>query len=191
LQSSLLQATNIIILKPPESHYGQFQGVAEKKTPHFIMKVWVDADATPADIKKILYKAAQRWKIPVAFVANQWTTIPSSPYLSSVKVARGPDCADQKIIESAGDGDLVITADIPLAAAVVAKGCHAISPRGEVFTVDSVGSRLSMRNFLDDLRSSGVDTGGPPSFSSRDKKHFANQLDALLSRNIQGKQKCK
>ncbi len=146
------------------------------------MKIWVDADATPADIKKILFKAAQRRNVHVIFVANQVMGIPISPFISSIKVDRGPDVADKKIVENLLPGDLVITADIPLAAEAVARDCHAISPRGEVFGTDTIGTRLSIRDFLDELRGSGVDTGGPSAFNSRDKNLFANQLDRLLSR---------
>ncbi len=146
------------------------------------MKVWVDADACPAEIKKILFKAAQRRKVHVTLVANQSMGVPASPFISAIRVDRGPDVADKRIVENLVPGDLVITADIPLAAEAVAKDCHAISPRGELFAPDSIGTRLSVRDFLDDLRGSGVDTGGPTSFNSRDKNLFANQLDRLLSR---------
>jgi uncharacterized protein YaiI (UPF0178 family) len=145
-------------------------------------QIWVDADACPKAIKDILYRAANRVKIPVILVANQPLQAPRSRYVRSVQVARGFDVADSHIVRQAKAGDLVITADIPLAAEVVAKGCLALNPRGELYTEDNIRQRLNMRDFMDTLRSSGVDTGGPASFSQADRQAFANQLDRLLAR---------
>ncbi|MBT8446573.1 MAG: YaiI/YqxD family protein [Gammaproteobacteria bacterium] len=146
------------------------------------MNIWVDADACPKDIKAILYRAAERVAVPLTLVANQPLQVPGSRYIKTVKVAPGFDVADDYIAREAAAGDLVITADIPLAAAVVEKGALALDPRGELYTADIIGQRLDMRNFMDSLRSSGVDTGGPAAFSKADRQAFANQLDRLLAR---------
>ena len=146
------------------------------------MQIWVDADACPKVIREILYRAAQRCAVRLTLVANQPLPTPSSPYIRSVQVAAGFDVADNHIAARAQAGDLVITADIPLAAAVIDRGCHALDPRGELYTADNIRQRLSMRDFMDQLRSSGVDTGGPASLSQRDRQAFANQLDRFLLR---------
>lgn len=149
------------------------------------MTIWVDADACPGVIKDILFRAAQRTSIQVTLVANRALQVPRSPWIRSIQVARGFDVADNHIVDSAVAGDLVITADIPLAAAVVAKGAGALNPRGELYTADNVQGLLDMRNFMDTLRSSGVETGGPPALSNSDRQTFAAQLDRWIAR--QGK----
>jgi uncharacterized protein YaiI (UPF0178 family) len=147
-----------------------------------IMHIWVDADACPAVIKEILYRVAERTGLPVTLVANQWLKTPPYPSLRSVQVPKGFDVADNHIAEAAQTGDIVVTADIPLAAAVVAKGATAINPRGERYTAENIRQALDMRNFMESLRSSGVETGGPPAFSQADRQAFANQLDRLLAK---------
>lgn len=146
------------------------------------MKIWVDADACPRVIKEILYRVAQRRRVDVILVANQPLAVPRQPHVRSVTVPQGFDVADKAITEWAQPGDLVVTADIPLAAAVVDKGVQAINPRGELYTRDNVRQHLSMRNFMDSLRGAGVQTGGPDAFGQRDRQAFANQLDTLLAR---------
>lgn len=150
------------------------------------MHIWVDADACPAIIKDILFRAAQRTHIPMTLVANAPMRIPSLPNIRFMQVAAGADVADKHIVELLEPCDLVITADIPFAAAVIEKGGHAINPRGELYTKDNIRERLSMRNFMDELRSNGVDTGGPAALGPRDKQAFANSLDALLTRLSKG-----
>ncbi len=145
------------------------------------MKVWVDADACPVVIKEILFKAAERTGVQTTFVANQPIRIPASPCISFVQVGSGADVADREIVKRLDAGDLVITADIPLAADVIEKGGHALNPRGELYSTDNIGSRLSMRDFMDSLRADGVDTGGPPALNKGDRQAFANQLDKFLS----------
>jgi len=145
-------------------------------------QIWVDADACPRVIKEILFRAADRVSIPVILVANQPLQVPGSRYIRSIQVAAGFDVADNHIVQQAETGDLVITADIPLAAEVIARGCLALNPRGNLYTEDNIRQRLNMRDFMDTLRSSGVDTGGPASFSQADRQAFANQLDRLLAR---------
>lgn len=146
------------------------------------MKIWVDADACPKVIKEILYRVAQRKQVELVLVANQALTVPRAPGIRSVTVPQGFDVADKAIVEWAAPGDLVITADIPLAAAAVDKGALVINPRGELYTRDNVRQHLSVRNFLDDLRGAGVQTGGPAALGPRDRQAFANQLDRLLLR---------
>jgi len=146
------------------------------------MTIWVDADACPGVIKDILYRAAQRASLQVTLVANRALQVPRSPWISMVQVPRGFDVADNHIVEVAAPGDLIITADIPLAAAVVGKGASALNPRGELYTKDNVQGLLDMRNFMDTLRSSGVETGGPPALSNSDRKTFAAQLDHWIAR---------
>jgi uncharacterized protein YaiI (UPF0178 family) len=146
------------------------------------MTIWVDADACPGVIKDILYRAAQRASLQVTLVANRALQVPRSPWISMVQVPLGFDVADNHIVEVAVPGDLVITADIPLAAAVVGKGASALNPRGELYTKDNVQGLLDMRNFMDTLRSSGVETGGPPALSNSDRKTFAAQLDRWIAR---------
>lgn len=146
------------------------------------LKIWVDADACPNAIKDILFRASKRTKTELVLVANQLLRTPPSAFIRSIKVSHGFDVADNRIVKDLIAGDLVITADIPLAAEVIGKGGHAINPRGELYTTDNIRERLGMRDFMDELRSSGVDTGGPSLFSSADKQAFANQLDRFLSR---------
>ena len=147
-----------------------------------LKQIWVDADACPKVIKEILFRAADRVGVTLTLVANQSLQVPRSRYIRSVKVAAGFDVADNHIVQQAKTGELVITADIPLAAEVIAKGCQALNPRGDLYTEENIRQRLNMRDFMDTLRSSGVDTGGPASFSQADRRAFANQLDRLLAR---------
>lgn len=146
------------------------------------MQIWVDADACPKVIKEILFRVAERLQIPLVLVANQFLQVPSSPLITTIRVAKGADVADQRIVEKIGAGDLVVTADIPLAAAAIAKGGHALNPRGEFYSLENIGERLSMRNFLSELRDNGVETGGPPPLNQRDRQNFANQLDRFLAK---------
>ena len=147
------------------------------------MKMWVDADACPTIIKEILYRAADRTGVPLTLVANQPLTTPNSQYINSLQVPRGLDVADDEIVKRLQAGDLVITSDIPLAAEVIEKGGHALSPRGELHTTENIRARLNMRDFLDTMRASGVDTGGPAAFSQRDRQEFANNLDRFLTKH--------
>ena len=150
---------------------------------NIIMKIWVDADACPVAIKEILFRAAKRTKLELTLVANLPMRIPKSPYIDFLLVVSGPDVADQEIAKRVKAGDLVITADIPLAAEVIEKGGIALDPRGILYTDDDIRSRLSIRDFMDNLRSSGVITGGPPPLSQSDRKSFADQLDRLLTKH--------
>ena len=145
------------------------------------MNIWVDADACPKVIKDILFRLAERKQIMVTLVANAYLRIPPSDYIAILQVADGPDVADDEIVTRCDVGDLVFTADIPLAARVVEKGARALDPRGKLYDADSVKQALSMRNFMDQLRGSGVETGGPDSFSHSDRQLFANQLDRLVA----------
>ncbi|NMF89050.1 YaiI/YqxD family protein [Aromatoleum petrolei] len=144
------------------------------------MHIWVDADACPGVIKEILFRAAERTKRPLTLVANQYLRIPASPQVRMIQVPGGLDEADKYIAAHVQAGDLVITADIPLAAAIVEKDAHALSPRGELYGKENIRQLLDMRNFMDTLRSTGVDTGGPAAFSAGDRQAFANRLDRLL-----------
>lgn len=146
------------------------------------MQIWIDADACPAVVKDILFRAAERARLPLILVANQTLRTPPSPLIRMVQVPGGFDEADKYIAERVQAGDLVITADIPLAAEVVGKGAHALSPRGERYGKENIRELLDMRNFMDTLRGTGVDTGGPPAFSQADRQAFANQLDRFLRR---------
>jgi uncharacterized protein YaiI (UPF0178 family) len=146
------------------------------------MQIWVDADACPKVIKEILFRAAEKRKIQLTLVANKLLYCPPSRYIRAVQVPAGFDVADNKIAELVETGDLVVTADIPLAADVIKRGGHSLNPRGEFYTGDTIQERLAMRNFMDGLRGSGVDTGGPPIFSLSDRQAFANQLDKFLAR---------
>ncbi len=150
------------------------------------LQIWVDADACPKVIKDILFRAAERVKIPMTLVANQPLRTPPSRFIKSVQVGAGFDVADNYIVQQLNAGDLVITADIPLAAEVIEKGGQAINPRGELYTTENIRQRLTMRDFMDQMRASGVDTGGPPSFNHGDRQAFANQLDRLLTARKQG-----
>ncbi|MCO4811265.1 MAG: YaiI/YqxD family protein [Gammaproteobacteria bacterium] len=147
------------------------------------MKIWVDADACPGVVKDILFRAADRTGVQLTLVANQALSTPSSANINTVQVPRGFDVADDEIVKRLEAGDLVITGDIPLAAEVIEKGGHALSPRGEMHTTENIRSRLNMRDFLDTMRSSGVEMGGgPAAFSQRDKQTFANELDRFLTK---------
>ena len=146
------------------------------------MHIWVDADACPKVVKEILYRAAERAKISLTLVANQPLKVPASRYIKTVQVSTGFDVADNEIVEMLQTGDLVITADIPLASEVIEKGGHALNPRGEFYTPDSIKQILTMRNFMDELRGSGVNTGGPSTLSQGDRQSFANELDRFLTR---------
>ena len=146
------------------------------------MKIWVDADACPAVIKDILYRAANRAQIQLTLIANQMLRVPPSPWIQALQVPAGFDVADRRIVEETQPGDLVITADVPLAAQAIAKGAVVIDPRGELLDNGNIEERLSMRNFMENLRSSGVETGGPAAFSSADRQAFANRLDRLLTK---------
>jgi len=146
------------------------------------MQIWVDADACPNVIKDILFRAAERARVPVTLVANSWIRTPASRFIKSVQVSGGLDVADSEIVERCGPGDLVVTADIPLAALVLEKGALALNPRGELYTADTIAQRLTMRNFMDELRGSGVNTGGPAGFHARDRQAFGNALDRWLAR---------
>ena len=147
------------------------------------MKIWVDADACPVVIKEILYRAAERTGTQLTLVANQALQVPNSSYVNTLQVPRGFDVADDEIVKRIEAGDLVITSDIPLAAEVIDKGGHALSPRGELHTTENIRARLNMRDFLDTMRASGVDTGGPPALSQRDRQDFANNLDRFLTKH--------
>lgn len=147
------------------------------------MKIWVDADACPLVIKEILFRAADRTGVPLTLVANHAVRVPSSPLIKMLQVARGYDVADQEILKRLTPGDLVITSDIPLAAEAIEKGACALSPRGELHTNENIGQRLNMRDFLDTMRASGLDTGGPATLSRSDRKAFADHLDRLLSKS--------
>ncbi len=146
------------------------------------MNIWVDADACPAAIKEILYRAANRAQVALTLVANQMLRVPPSPWIRALQVPGGFDVADQRIAQDVRSGDLVITADIPLAAQVIAKGAAVIDPRGDLLDAGNIRERLSMRNFMEGLRSSGVETGGPAALSSADRQAFANQLDRWLAK---------
>ena len=144
------------------------------------MRIWVDADACPVVIKDILFKAAKRTGIKITLVANRQMRIPVSSCIDFIKVSAGFDVADNEIVKRLLPGDLVITADIPLAAEVVEKGGNALGPRGELHTADTIKARLSMRDFMESLRATGVDTGGPAALKQGDRTTFANQLDKIL-----------
>lgn len=146
------------------------------------MNIWVDADACPNVIKDILFRAADRARLQTTLVANQQIRVPPSPYIRNVQVSSGFDEADNYIAEQVLPGDLVITADIPLAAQVIDKGALALSPRGELYDNNNIRERLTMRDFMDELRGSGIDTGGPSQLKHGDRQAFANQLDRWLAR---------
>ena len=145
------------------------------------MKIWIDADACPVVIKEILFRAAERTKWQLILIANHPLYIPPSPFIRMQQVESGFDVADNEIVKRVESGDLVITSDIPLAAEVIRKEGLVLSPRGELYTKENIGARLSMRDFMENLRNSGVDTGGQASMSQNDRKVFANQLDKLLA----------
>jgi uncharacterized protein len=146
-----------------------------------MMHIWVDADACPNVIKDLLFRAADRWGISLTLVANQPLHTPPSPHIQVLQVSAGFDVADHTIAQHVRAGDLVVTADIPLAARVIAKGGHALNPRGTLYTRENMPEHLTMRHVMDELRQSGVETGGPSPFSPRDRQAFANQLDRVLT----------
>jgi uncharacterized protein YaiI (UPF0178 family) len=148
------------------------------------MKIWVDADACPVVIKEILFRAAERTHVQVTLVANQPINIAKSRFIKFIQVTQGFDVADNEIVKRLDSGDLVITSDIPLAADAIEKGGTALSPRGELYTANNIKARLNMRDFMESLRSSGVDTGGPPALSHSDRKSFADHLDKILNRQV-------
>ncbi|MEH6421765.1 YaiI/YqxD family protein [Pseudomonas sp. CGJS7] len=145
-------------------------------------QIWVDADACPGAIKEILFRAAERAGIALTLVANQWIRTPPSRYIRSIQVPGGLDAADNEIVQRLAAGDLVVTQDIPLASLALEKGAVALNPRGELYTRDNIAERLSVRNFMEELRGAGVQTGGPAAFHARDKQAFAGQLDKWLAR---------
>ena len=151
------------------------------------MKIWVDADACPIAIKEVLYRAANRAKVSVTLIANQMLRVPPSPWIRALQVPAGFDVADQRIVQEAAAGDLVITSDIPLASQVIAKGALVLDSRGELMDQGNIEGRLTMRNFMEGLRNSGVDTGGPSGLSKSDVQAFANQLDRMLAKRRLGK----
>ena len=146
------------------------------------MQIWIDADACPQVIKDILYRAAERTQIVTTLVANTPLRTPPSAFIKTVRVPKGFDVADHYIVQQLSHGDLVITADIPLAAEAIKRGAHALDPRGDLYSEDNVGERLAMRNLMQELRSTGDIIGGPPAFGSSDRQRFANQLDRFLTR---------
>ncbi|MDH5567699.1 MAG: YaiI/YqxD family protein [Myxococcales bacterium] len=146
------------------------------------MHIWVDADACPAVIKDILFRAAERTQRSMTLVANKMLRTPASKYIRALQVPRGIDVADSHIVKELKAGDLVITADIPLAADVIAKGAHALNPRGEFYTTETIQERLALRNYLDELRGTGVRTGGPEALGNVERKRFADQLDRFLAK---------
>ena len=147
------------------------------------MRIWVDADACPQVVKEILFRAAERAQVLTTLVANATLRTPSSAFIRSVRVGKGFDVADHWIVQQMQSGDLVITADIPLAAAVIARGAHALDPRGELYSEDNVQERLAVRNLLQELRSTGEILGGPAPFGQSDRQRFANHLDRFLTRH--------
>jgi len=147
------------------------------------MQIWVDADACPVVIKEILFRAAERTHTLTTLIANHAMRVPPSKFIKFVRVSSGFDIADNEIVKRADTGDLVITGDIPLAAEVIEKGCLALNPRGELYTASNIKQRLNMRDFMDTLRSSGIETGGAPPISQADRQEFANNLDRLLAKH--------
>jgi uncharacterized protein YaiI (UPF0178 family) len=146
------------------------------------LKIWVDADACPVVIKEILFRAAERTKTETILVANKLMRVPPSPYIRALQVPAGFDVADNKIVQDMSAGDIVITADIPLAAEVITKGGEALNPRGELYSTSNIQERLTMRNFMEELRGSGVDISGPTSFNQSDRQAFAAELDRFFAR---------
>ena len=148
------------------------------------MHIWVDADACPKVIKEILFRASQRLSLPLTLVANQSVAVPPSSLINAIQGQQGFDVADNYIVQQVKPGDLVITADIPLAAEVLEEGGHALNPRGELYTVNNIRERLMMRDFMSDLRSSGIQTGGPAALNQRDRQEFGNALDRFLAKHL-------
>jgi uncharacterized protein YaiI (UPF0178 family) len=145
------------------------------------VNIWIDADACPKPIKELLYRVAERKKILLTLVANRPLGYPASLWIRSIQVSAGADIADKEIIRLMEQGDLVVTADIPLAAETISQGGHALDPRGEFFSVENIRERLSVRNFMDELRNNGIETGGPAAYGAKDKQEFANKLDRFLA----------
>jgi uncharacterized protein YaiI (UPF0178 family) len=155
--------------------------------PPLPVKLWIDADAAPRDVKEIVFRAAQRLGLHTVLVANQrLQTPPGNAFVTSVRVEGGPDVADRYIADAAEPGDVAVTADIPLAATLVEKRVRVVDPRGEEYTADSIGERLTVRDFMDSLRGSGVETGGARPYGARDKQAFASALDRVLARALRG-----
>ncbi|MBU1611582.1 MAG: YaiI/YqxD family protein [Proteobacteria bacterium] len=150
------------------------------------MQIWVDADACPRAVKEILFKVAERRQVAVTLVANAWMTVPPSPLIKTIQVGAGFNVADDEIAELAQYGDLVITADIPLADKIVDKGATGLNPRGELYDADNIKGILRMRNLMEELRSAGTAGGGPPAYGPKDKQDFTNQLDKFLTRALSG-----
>jgi uncharacterized protein len=148
-----------------------------------MMKIWVDADACPVVIKEIIFRAAERTNTQTTLLANHYLKTPPSKVISFIQVSAGFDVADDEIVKRSDKGDLVITADIPLAAEVIEKGCIALNPRGELYSASNIKQRLNMRDFMDTLRSSGIETGGVPPISQNDRQTFANNLDKWLAKH--------
>lgn len=146
------------------------------------LKIWIDADACPKAVKEVIFKASVRLKVPVCLVANSYMVVPRRPLITFIQVEKGADIADLYIVENVTANDLVITADIPLAALVVEKGATAINPRGELYTEENTGEQLSLRDFMQSLRDSGIDTGGPSPFGPKDKERFANSVNRMLTK---------
>ncbi|MDZ7778771.1 MAG: YaiI/YqxD family protein [Gemmatimonadota bacterium] len=152
------------------------------------MRIWVDADAAPGDVKDIVARASLRLEIPAVLVANQRLQTPANnPFVTAERVAGGPDAADDHIAEAAAPGDLAITADIPLAARLVEKGVVTLDPRGEEYTASNIGERLSIRDFMDGLRATGVETGGPNAYGQKEKQAFAAAFDRTLTRLLRNR----
>jgi uncharacterized protein len=152
------------------------------------MKLWIDADAAPRDVKEIVFRAADRLRVNTVLVANQRVPLPPGvATVTAVRIAGGPDVADRHIADNAEPGDVAVTADVPLAAALVARGVIVIDPRGDELTADNVGERLAVRDFMDGLRGAGVDTGGPKPYGPRDRQAFAGALDRVLTRALRGR----
>ena len=151
------------------------------------MKIWIDADAAPRDVKEIVFRAARRLQIEAVQVANQWLSAPQgNPFIGTVRVEGGPDVADRYIAEHAEPGDVAVTADIPLASLLVEKRVLAIDPRGMEYTEENIGERLAVRDFMDGLRGAGIETGGPRPYGPKDKQAFAAAFDRVLTRALRG-----
>lgn len=146
--------------------------------------IWVDADACPKPVKEVIFKVSARTGLPVIMVANSYLSVPMGSNIKSIQVDKGADIADFYIVEHLVEGDLVITQDIPLASLVVEKNAMAINPRGELYTEENIQERLSVRDFMQELRDSGMDTGGPPPFSNKDKEKFSNSLDRIITKKL-------
>jgi len=164
----------------------QFRGVGVGCDQDVEIKIWIDGDACPRPIKEIVFRASFKNKIPVCLVANSFVLVPKGPLISFVQVSKGGDVADLYIVEKVKRSDLVVTADIPLAALVVEKGAVAINPRGDLYTKDNVRERLSMRDFMESIRESGVNTGGPASHSAKDNQRFASSFNGVMTKMLRG-----